>query len=191
MAAAVASAAAVRPGIGKHKADVMKSVHPIKRWFKHACSHPRQVHALFPVQALKRLEQAIAESERHHAGEIRVVIESGLPAHAILRHMAPRQRAIHLFGQLNIWDTEHNNGVLIYLLLADQDVEIVADRGIHRQVGQAGWQAICQRMEGMFRSGQFESGVAYGIQAIGQQLATHFPPEAVPRNELSNRVVVL
>lgn len=169
----------------------MKPMHPFKRWLKHAWSHPRQVQALFSQAALHRIEQAIAANERHHAGEIRVVIESGLPAYAILRGLKPRQRAIHLFGHFNIWDTEHNNGVLIYLLLADQDVEIVADRGIHRHVGQSGWQQICQHMEGMFRSGQFEAGVVYGIQAIGEQLATQFPPEAVPRNELSNRVVIL
>lgn len=147
--------------------------------------------ALFPEKSLKHIEQVIAESEHRHAGEIRVVIESGLPSYAILRGLTPRQRAINLFGHLNIWDTEHNNGVLIYLLLADHDVEIVADRGIHRHVGESGWQQICQHMEGMFRSGQFESGVVYGIQAIGERLATHFPPESVPRNELSNRVVVL
>jgi uncharacterized membrane protein len=169
----------------------MKPTHPLKRWLKHAWSHPRHVNALFSHQALGHIEQAIAQSERHHAGEIRVVIESGLPAYAILRGLKPRQRAINLFGHFNIWDTEHNNGVLIYLLLADHDVEIVADRGIHRHVGDAGWQQVCQQMEGMFRSGQFEAGVVHGIQAIGEQLAAHFPPEAVPRNELSNRVLIL
>jgi len=170
---------------------MMKSVHPIKRWLRHAWSHPRHVSALFPPDSLKHIEHAIAQSEGHHAGEIRVVIESGLPSYAILKGLSPRRRAMHLFGHFNIWDTEHNNGVLIYLLLADHDVEIVADRGIHKQVGEAGWQQICQHMEGMFRSGQFESGVVYGIQAIGEQLAKHFPPEAVSRNELSNRVLIL
>ena len=169
----------------------MKPIHPVKRWLKHAWSHPRQVTALFPESSLQHIEQAIAENEHKHAGEIRVVIESGLPSYAILRGLTPRQRAINLFGHLNIWDTEHNNGVLIYLLLADKDVEIVADRGIHKPVTDTGWQQICQHMEGMFRSGQFESGVVFGIQAIGKHLATHFPPESVPRNELSNRVVVL
>ncbi|PPD10663.1 TPM domain-containing protein [Methylophilus sp.] len=169
----------------------MKPIHPFKRWLRHAWSHPRHVAALFPEKSLKHIEQVIADSEQRHAGEIRVVIESGLPSYAILRGLTPRQRAINLFGHLNIWDTEHNNGVLIYLLLADHDVEVVADRGIHRHVGEAGWQQICQQMEGMFRSGQFESGVVYGIQAIGEHLAKHFPPESVPRNELSNRVLVL
>lgn len=169
----------------------MKPVHPIQRFVRHISSHPWQVRRYFSAAALQRIEKAIADSERQHAGEVRVVIESGLPMAAIVQGVSPRQRAIQLFGQLNIWDTEHNNGVLIYLLLADHDVEIVADRGIHRHVGDAGWQQICQQMEGMFRSGQFEAGVVHGIQAIGEQLAAHFPPEAVPRNELSNRVLIL
>lgn len=169
----------------------MKAVHPWVRWVKHASSHPRQVYQRFSPAALQRIAQAITHSEQQHAGELRVVIEAGLSATAILRGISPRQRALQLFGQLHIWDTEHNNGVLIYLLLADQDVEVVADRGIHRHVGTDGWQAICQQMEGMFRRGEFEAGVLWGIQAIGTQLAAHFPPEAQARNELSNRVLVL
>ncbi len=169
----------------------MKPSHPLRRWIKHASSHPRQVSRQFPPAALERIAQAIAASEQQHAGEIRVVIEAGLPSAMIVRGLQPQQRALQLFGQLNIWDTEHNNGVLIYLLLADQDVEMIADRGIHRYVGTAGWQVICQHMEGMFRSGQFEAGILYGIQAIGTHLATHFPPQGQPRNELSNRVLVL
>lgn len=169
----------------------MRPVHPIQRFFKHLVSHPWQVRRYFSNEALQHIEHAIAESERQHAGEVRVVIESGLPLSAILQSVTPRQRAIELFGQLNIWDTEYNNGVLVYLMLADRDVEIVADRGIHRHVGDQGWQQICQQMEGMFRSGQFEQGVTHGITAIGQHLAAYFPPEATPRNELCNHVLVL
>ena len=169
----------------------MKPIHPVKRFLRHIASHPWQVRRYFSEAALQHIEQAIADSERLHAGEVRVVIESGLPLSAIMQRVSPRQRAIQLFGQLNIWDTEHNNGVLIYLMLADRDVEIIADRGIHRHVGDQGWQHICQQMEGMFRSGQFEQGVTHGITAIGQHLAAHFPPETMPRNELSNHVLVL
>ncbi|MDP8566779.1 TPM domain-containing protein [Methylophilus aquaticus] len=169
----------------------MKPVHPIQRFVRHLSSHPWQVRRYFSAAALQRIEQAIADSEHQHAGEIRVVIESGLPVAAVLQGVSPRQRAIQLFGQLNIWDTEHNNGVLVYLMLADRDVEIVADRGIHRHVREQGWQHICQQMEGMFRSGHFEQGITHGITAIGQHLAAHFPPEATPRNELCNRVLVL
>jgi uncharacterized membrane protein len=169
----------------------MKPIHPVKRFFRHVTSHPWQVKRYFSAAALQHIEQAIAGNERLHAGEVRVVIESGLPLSAIMLGMSPRQRAIQLFGQLNIWDTEHNNGVLIYLMLADRDVEIIADRGIHRHVGDHGWQQICRQMEGMFRSGQFEQGVTHGITEIGQHLADYFPPETTPRNELSNHVLVL
>lgn len=169
----------------------MKPVHPFRRFFRHLTSHPWQVKRHFSGAALQHIEHAIAANEHLHAGEIRVVIESGLPLHVILQGISPRQRAIQLFGQLNIWDTEQNNGVLIYLMLADKDVEIIADRGIHRHVQAQGWQHICQQMEGMFRSGQFEQGVTHGITAIGDHLAEYFPPEATPRNELCNHVLVL
>ena len=169
----------------------MKHVHPLQRFLRHFTSHPWQVRRHFSTASLQHIEQTITASEHLHAGEIRVVIESGLPLPAIISGVSPRQRAIQLFGQLNIWDTEHNNGVLIYLMLADRDVEIVADRGIHQHVREHGWQEICHQMEGMFRSGQFEQGVTHGITAIGQHLADYFPPEASPRNELSNHVLGL
>lgn len=190
MAAAGTLVAVAPPGIG-NQGEIMQAVHPLTRFMRHFTSHPWRVGRYFPAVALRQIEQAIAESERRHAGELRVVIESGLPWQAILHGVSPRQRAIQLFGQLNIWDTEHNNGVLVYLNLADRDVEIIADRGIHRQVGEAGWQEICQQMEGMFRRGQFAQGVQHGIESIGQHLAVCFPPEATPRNELSNHVLVL
>ncbi len=162
-----------------------------RRVWRHALSHPRQVSRLFSAPALQVIEQLITASEQQHAGEIRLVIESGLPLSAVLQQLSPRKRAIQLFGQLNIWDTEHNNGVLVHLLLADRHVEIIADRGIHRQVGDAGWQQICRHMETQFRDGQFEAGVQFGVQAIGDLLAQHYPPQGLPRNELSNRVLVL
>lgn len=169
----------------------MKPVHPFRRFLRHLLSHPWQVRSHFSNKALAHIEQAITRSEQNHAGEVRVVIESGLPLVAIMQGLTPRQRAIQLFGQLNIWDTEHNNGVLVYLMLADRDVEIIADRGIHRHVGDPGWQQICRQMEDMFRSGQFEHGLIQGITAIGQHLASHFPAEPSPRNELPNHVLVL
>lgn len=169
----------------------MKTVHPIQRFWRHLLSHPGQVRALFSTTALQQIEQQIGDSEQQHAGEMRVVIEAGLPWPDVLRKLTPRQRAIQLFGQLQIWDTEHNNGVLIYLSLADRDVEIVADRGIHRHVGEAGWQQICAQMETMFRQGEFERGVQCGVAAIGALLVQHAPPQGAARNELSNRVLVL
>ena len=101
------------------------------------------------------------------------------------------QRALDQFSHLRIWDTAHNNGVLIYLLLADRDVEIVADRGINDKVGAEGWETICQEMETEFRAGNFERGVIQGIEAVSRELARHFPPDSQPRNELPDRPVVI
>ena len=98
---------------------------------------------------------------------------------------------MELFGQLRVWDTEHNSGVLIYLLLADRRVEIVADRGIHRKVGDSAWEAICGEMQRSFAAGRFEHGVSLGVAAISDLLATHFPRRRDDANELPNEPVVL
>ncbi len=145
----------------------------------------------FSKQSLRNIEKAIAANEKLHSGEIRFVVEAGLDPLEIVFGKTPKKRAIELFGRLNIWDTEHNNGVLIYLLLADRDVEIVADRGIHHLVGDAGWERICHAMELRFRAGEFEAGVLEGIAAIGNELSQHFPPQGGQRNEIPNKPVVI
>ena len=169
----------------------MKKRHPVIRFFRHLLSSPLWVNRYFSTQALRNIEHAIAENEKLHAGEIRFVVEAGLHPMEILQKRTPKKRAIQLFGQLNIWDTEHNNGVLIYLLLADRDVEIVADRGIHHFVGDDGWESICHAMELRFREGAFELGVLEGIAAIGAALSQHFPAQGTQRNEIPNRPLVM
>jgi uncharacterized membrane protein len=165
----------------------MKKTHPIIRFVKHIFSHPWQAKRQFSAAALQNIEQAIKASEKKHAGEIRFIVETGLHPLEILCKKTPKKRAIELFGHLNVWDTEHNNGVLIYLLLADRDVEIVADRGIHQHVGHAGWENICHDMEVQFRKGEFEAGVLQGIAEISAELQKHFPQNGVSRNEVSNK----
>lgn len=162
-----------------------------KRFLRHMFSAPWVVRKHFPMNALGNIEQAIAASEQTHAAQIRFVVEADLDIVHVLRGKTPRQRAIELFSQLGIWDTEQNNGVLIYLLLADRDVEIVADRGIHQLVGNATWEHICQQMEMRFSQGAFESGVLIGIQQISALLAQHFPPRPQQPNELSNATVLI
>lgn len=152
---------------------------------------PWHVRRHFSKSALQHIEQAITASELTHNGEIRFVVEGDLHPLAILRGVTPRQRAIALFSQLGIWDTEQNNGVLIYLLLADHDVEILADRGINQHLGPQGWELICKAMEAHFRQGRFEEGVIYGITEIGKSLQQHFPATADDRNELPNKPIVL
>lgn len=169
----------------------MKRRHPIIRFFAHLVSTPWQVRQRFPAGALQRIEQAVVASERTHNGEIRFVVEAGLHPYEILFKKTPRKRAIELFGRLNIWDTEHNNGVLIYLLLADKDVEIVADRGIDRHVGYDRWDAICHDMERLFRKGEYEAAVLQGIAEISMHLQRHFPYQESKNNEIPNQPLVL
>ena len=165
----------------------MKRQHPIIRFFKHLFSHPWQVKSRFSVDALRNIEKAISASEKTHAGEIRLVVEAGLHPIEIWCKKTPKKRAIELFGRLNIWDTEHNNGVLIYLLLADRDVEIVADRGIDKQVSHDGWETICREMETLFKAAEFEAGVLLGIEKIGAHLQQHFAQTGAAKNEVSNK----
>lgn len=135
---------------------------------------------------MQNIESAITSSETKHLGEIRFVVEAGLHPYDILRKKMPRARGIELFSLLNIWDTEHNNGVLIYLLLADRDVEIVADRGIDKHIGYDRWDAICHDMEVLFRRGEFESGVLEGIAEVSQALEKHFPIDAINDHRKKN-----
>ncbi|MBP2688750.1 MAG: hypothetical protein H6Q83_937 [Deltaproteobacteria bacterium] len=137
------------------------------------------------------IDKAIKASEAAHCGEIRFVVEGALHIESLLRGQSARERAIDVFSQLRIWDTARNNGVLIYLLLADRDVEIVADRGIDAKVGPQGWERICRKMEAAFRQADYEGGVVGGIQEVTRHLAEHFPPRGDDRNELPDKPVLL
>lgn len=163
----------------------------LKRIGKHLLSNRARVRKAFPPKAMAAIEQAIKASEADHAGQIRFVVEGALDGAPLFRNQAARDRAIDVFSELRIWDTEHNNGVLIYLLLADRDVEIVVDRGIDKHVGKAGWEVICQMMEAHFRAGRFEQGVIAGIAAVTAHLAKHFPEDGAAVNELPDAPVVL
>ncbi|KJC58690.1 membrane protein [Bradyrhizobium sp. LTSPM299] len=163
----------------------------IKRIGKHLLEHRWRVRRDFPPRVLDAIEQAIKAGEATHSGQIRFVVEGALDGAALFRDQPARGRAVDVFSHLRIWDTHHNNGVLIYLLLADRDVEIVADRGIDAKVGAAGWEAICRAMEADFRSGHFEQGVIKGIAAVSRELAKYFPHTAGGPNELPDKPVVI
>jgi len=150
-----------------------------------------QVNRAFPSHTLDAIERAIKASETAHAGEIRFVVEGALDGKPLFTGQSASERAIDVFSQLRIWDTDHNNGVLIYLLLADRDVEIVADRGIHSKVGSREWEAICRDMETAFKKADYRDGVVGGIQAVTRHLMKHFPASGVSRNELPDEPVVL
>lgn len=164
----------------------------IKRIFRHLLLWPAAVKRYFPRSSLRRIEAAIAEAELKHMGEICFVVEQTLPLADLLRKKSARARAIEVFAKLRVWDTEHNNGVLIYLLLADRDFEIVADRGVHMQVGAVGWQHICHEMEAQFRQGQFEAGVVHGVARIAEHLVQHYPATNQHNiNELANAPIII
>ena len=149
-----------------------------------------RINRAFPGDTLIAIDRAIKASEATHRGEIRFAVEGALDIAPLLRGQTARERAIDVFSQLRIWDTERNNGVLIYLLLADRDVEIVADRGIDAKVGPQEWERICRKMEAAFRQGDYEGGGIGGIQEVTRHLAEHFPAIGDDRNELPDNPVV-
>jgi uncharacterized membrane protein len=163
----------------------------VGRVVRHLATSPLAAKRAFPVATLTAIEVAVREAERSHAGEIRFAVEAALELGALLRGQSGRERAIEAFSHLRVWDTEHNNGMLVYVLLADRDVEIIADRGIHRKVGDAALEAICRRMESAFREGRYEQGTIEGIRSLGKLLAEHFPRQADQSNELPDRPVLL
>jgi uncharacterized membrane protein len=159
----------------------------LKRIVRHLFSSRRA----FPEKALAAIEQAIASSETTHRGEIRFAAEGALDSHALFGGQSARERAIEVFSQLRVWDTEENNGVLIYLLVADRDIEIVADRGINARVTPAEWERICRGVEQALARGAHEEAIVDGIKQISLLLAQHFPPRPGGRNELPDKPMVL
>jgi len=163
----------------------------LKRIVRHLLATHWQVNRAFPRPALDAIEKAIKASEAAHVGEIRFAVEGALHSTPLFKGQSARERAIEVFSHLRVWDTEHNNGVLIYLLLADRDVEIVADRGVHAKVGSQEWEQICRTMETAFKQANYEAGVLSGIQAVTQHLMKHFPASGDSRNELPDKPVVV
>jgi uncharacterized membrane protein len=145
----------------------------------------------FPSGVLAAIEAAIREAESRHAGEIRFAIETALDLPELWQGLTPRRRAAQLFGQLGIWDTAQNNGVLIYVQLADRVVEIVADRGIAAVIQQPEWDEICREMERQFRAGRFMEGSVAAVHSVGGLLARHFPAARRDADELPNQPVLL
>ena len=163
----------------------------IKRWLRHAFMPPWRWRMLFPKTVLADIEKAVKHSEHQHGGELRFAVENALALGQVWGGISARQRAIEVFSNLRIWDTEENSGVLVYLSLADREVHIVADRGITRRVAQAEWDAIAEAMQKEFQRGDFQRGSLQGIERITMLLATHFPPGADNPNELSNKPVIV
>jgi uncharacterized membrane protein len=163
-----------------------------KRLLRHLITPRWRARHVFPPSSLRAIEAATAKAETTHRGQICFAVEAALAITPLLRGRSARQRALDVFAQLHVWDTEHNNGVLIYLLLADRRVEILADRGVHARVGAQSWEHICRHMEQAFREGRFTQGVIDGIEAVSEHLGRHYPPSSgQPSNELPDRPVLL
>ncbi len=160
------------------------------RWLRHLFDFGT-VRRRFPPAILDAIQQAIAASEAAHLGEIVFAVEGSLSLAALRRGLTPRERAQAVFAELRVWDTAHNSGVLIYLLLADQAIEIVADRGIARRVPQAAWDGVCRTMEAAFRDGRFGEGSVEAVRAVGDLLAGPFPARPDNPNELPDRPILL
>jgi uncharacterized membrane protein len=164
----------------------------IARLARHRWLDESDTRKSIPPELVERLAQRVAASEARHSGEIRIYVEAGLPASYVMRDATPRERAIAMFGKLRVWDTEHNNGVLIYLLLAERAIEIVADRGLTSRVDTGEWARIVERMRGAFRAGRYEEGLTQAVDEVTALLAAHFPlaaGEANP-NELPDEPVL-
>ena len=163
----------------------------LARLIRHLATTRFSTRRRFPPPVRAAIEQAIKQCEARHAGEIRFVIETAFDLPELWHDLAPRQRALQLFGQLGVWDTAHNNGVLVYVELADRVVEIIADRGIAARVPQAEWAAVCRQMERHYREGRFDEGSIVGILGVGALLGRHFPGKAAGGQELSDQPVLL
>jgi len=168
------------------------------RWWRHRWMHERAAERAVPPAMAEQLQARVSASETRHSGEIVLCVEAALPNSYLWRagREAPlqaviRQRALSWFGKLRVWDTEHNNGVLIYLMLAERRVEIVADRGISRHVPDAHWQAVVQHLGEHLLTDDFDTGLTQALQEVSALLVQHFPLQAGEENpnELSNRVV--
>jgi uncharacterized membrane protein len=164
----------------------------LRRLLRHRLLDEADTRKAIPPDLVARLAQRVAASERRHTGEIRVCVEASLPTSYLLRDATARQRAVTMFGKLRVWDTEQNNGVLVYLLLAEHAIEIVADRGLARRVDPGEWQRIVQRMGAAFRDGRYEDGLTQALEEVSALLVAHFPATDVGArpNELPDEPVL-
>ena len=163
----------------------------LKRFLRHVMMRPLKARRWFSETTLDAIQREVATLEARHRGEVCFVVESELATAQLWRELSSRDRAREVFAAQGVWNTEENNGVLIYLLLADRKVEVVADRGVDGKAAPGEWQAICQVMEARFREGRFEEGAIAGVRAVSEVLERHFPAGAQGRNELGDRPVLM
>jgi uncharacterized membrane protein len=161
------------------------------RLLRHLTITARHGRRAFPESSLKAIQQAIAHGEKKHRAEVRLMIEASLPLHEVWAGLTPRQRARELFSEYCIWDTEENCGILIYINLADHDVEIITDRAVGRVLDHETWESICQLMTSGYRQGNFESSTVAAIERLNDLLQEVFPDRGASTNQLPNRPLML
>jgi uncharacterized membrane protein len=147
----------------------------LQRVLRHRWMDDGDTRRAVPPELLQRLEAYVSASEARHTGEVRICVEAGMPSSYLWRDATPRERAIAMFGKLRVWDTEHNNGVLIYLLLAEHAIELVADRGLNAKVSATQWQAVTQRLSAALKAQKFEDGLTQALQEVSALLVQHYP----------------
>ncbi len=163
----------------------------LTRFWRHVAMTPAQARQAFPPRVRDAIVRAVAEGEKLHRGEIRFAVEAELGTLQLLRGQSSRARAIEVFHRLGVGRTAERTGVLVYVLLADRAVEIVADRGISAKVGPDEWRSICATMQEAFRAGRFEDGAVAGVASVSTLLGKHFPPSGANPNELPDQPVML
>ena len=163
----------------------------LARFWRHVSMSPMKAARCFPPATIDAIQREIAAQEAGHRGEIVFVVEAELTSGQLWRDVSPRDRARQVFALHGVWNTEENNGVLVYVLLADRAVEIVADRGIDARLDAGQWRAICREMESRFAEGRYEEGALAGVRAIAGAMGRHFPGDGAPRNELPDRPVMM
>ncbi len=163
----------------------------LSRLLRHLCTTTAAGRRSFPESTLKAIEDAIAHGETRHRAEVRMVVEPSLTAQAVLNGMSPRERARELFAQYHVWDTEENCGVLVYVNLADHQVEIVADRGVGRVISASQWEAICRTMTQGFARGEYHDSAIAALNELNALLQQHYPDDGSTHNQLSNRPLIL
>jgi uncharacterized membrane protein len=163
----------------------------VTRILRHAFAALRPARRRLGVADRQRIEEAVAAAEQRHAGEIRVVVEVALHAGQLWQRVGPRQRALQLFAHLGVWDTERNNGVLVYVLLADRAVEFVADRAIAARIPEGDWLSLCRDVEAACGRGELAEGCCVAVRGVAAQLERHFPRGSNSSNELPNQPILL
>ncbi|SDP70312.1 TLP18.3, Psb32 and MOLO-1 founding protein of phosphatase [Rhodoferax sp. OV413] len=160
----------------------------VLRILQHSSLGAADVRRAVPPALLERLGQRVSASEQRHTGEIRIYVEAGLPLSYLWRDAAARERAVMLFGKLRVWDTEHNNGVLIYLLLAERSIELVADRGLNQRISAPEWQAMVKHLGTALQASHYEEGLTQALEEVSAALVQYFPLQAgqLRSNELPN-----